>query len=338
MKVYKLIGLLACIIFLGSVTISSAATLKVDEIKASPGDIDVQIPIYAISSGDATGVAGAAFTLVFDDTMLTNARVESDFFETFETQLKSVDPNHSGPFEADSYDKPLVDNALSGTGIAVAAARVEAKAVASDPGTAIFNLIVSISSEAQEGEVYEIRIVPTELNNTNAGYDAAGEEIDLVIGADPTVTDPTAADAYPTLLSVANHDSESSKGNVTIILGPQTNLDIDGNQTQNVLADGLLIIRYMLGNTGSDLVEGAVEPDATRTTAAEIESYLATAQSDGLMDVDDNGIENVLADGLLIIRYMLGNRGADLIEGAVGQGANRSTAAEIEAFLGTFNL
>ena len=340
MKRNILILVLTCIFFLAATTVSLAATLQAGDA-CTPAGGTLQIPIYAISSvDDATGLAGAAFTVDFDDTIITNANITSDFFETFETQLTSVDPNHAGPFEADGYNKPLVDNVVSGTGVSVAAARVGEKAIDSTaPGTVIFYLNGTISQDAEVGDTYDIKIVPTSLDNTNAGYDASGEEIDLLIGADATIIDPSAAGAYPTLLSVANHDTESSKGTLEICPdGPQTTLDIDGNQTENVLADGLLIIRYMLGNTGSDLVDGAVESDATRNTAAEVEAYLALAQNDGLMDVDDNGIENVLADGLLIIRYMLGNRGNALIEGAVGQGANRSTAAEIEAFLATFNL
>lgn len=216
MKRNVLILVLTCIFFLAATTASLAATLQVGEACGIKGE-PVKIPIYAISSADdATGLAGAAFTIEFNDTVITGAYIESDFFETFETQLTSVDPNHAGPFEADGYDKPLVENALSGTGISVAAARVGEKAIDPvAPGTVIFYLNGTISQDTVDG-TYDIRIVPTSLDNTNAGYDAAGEEIDLLIGADATVTDPSAVGAFPTLLSVANHDAESSKGTLTI--------------------------------------------------------------------------------------------------------------------------
>ncbi len=340
MKRNLLILVLTCIFFLAATTVSLAATLQVGDA-CTPAGGTLQIPIYAISStGDATGLAGAAFTVEFNDTIITNANITSEFFETFETQLKSVDPDHAGPFEADGYEKPLVDNAVSGTGVSVAAARVGEKAIDSAaPGTVIFYLNGTISQDAVVDDTYDVRIVPTVLDNTNAGYDAAGEEIDLLIGADETITDPAATDAYPILLSAANHDAESSKGTLTICPpGPQTNFDIDGNATPNVLADGVLIIRYMLGLEGDQLVDGAVGQGATRATADAIMAYLDTAAGEGLTDVDDNGTPNVLADGVLIIRYMLGLTGDDLIDGAIGQGANRNTAQAIESFLSGFDL
>lgn len=55
----------------------------------------------------------------------------------------------------------------------------------------------------------------------------------------------------------------------------------------------------------------------------------------GPMDVDWNGHVDALTDGLLLIRYMFGLRGAALIQGALGQGATRNTAALIEGYLGT---
>ena len=40
-----------------------------------------------------------------------------------------------------------------------------------------------------------------------------------------------------------------------------------------------------------------------------------------------------MSDGLLILRYLFGIRGATLINGVVAQDATRNTAAEIEAYL-----
>lgn len=51
------------------------------------------------------------------------------------------------------------------------------------------------------------------------------------------------------------------------------------------------------------------------------------------IDVDKNGEADALTDGLLLLRYLFGFRGASLIEGAVGQNCQRCTAAEIEAYL-----
>ena len=57
-------------------------------------------------------------------------------------------------------------------------------------------------------------------------------------------------------------------------------LDIDGNGSPAALSDGLLIIRYLFGFNGSSLIQNAVAPDGTRTSAADIEGYLS-ARSGG---------------------------------------------------------
>ncbi len=48
------------------------------------------------------------------------------------------------------------------------------------------------------------------------------------------------------------------------------------------------------------------------------------------LDVDGNGKADALTDGLLIIRYLFGLRGAPLVQGAVGPGAERTTSTDIE--------
>lgn len=53
------------------------------------------------------------------------------------------------------------------------------------------------------------------------------------------------------------------------------------------------------------------------------------------VDVDGDGIYRATTDGLLIMRYMLGLRGAALIDGAVGAGAKRTTATTIQTYLST---
>ena len=52
-------------------------------------------------------------------------------------------------------------------------------------------------------------------------------------------------------------------------------LDIDANGQVHALTDGLIVLRYMFGFTGDELISDAIAESATRTTAAEIEAYLA---------------------------------------------------------------
>jgi hypothetical protein len=110
-------------------------------------------------------------------------------------------------------------------------------------------------------------------------------------------------------------------------------LDIDANGTAAPLTDGLLVLRYFFGFRGQTLIAGAVSPGADRETAPEIEAYIASILAS--LDIDGSGSAQPLTDGLLILRYLFGFRGATLVAGAVAPGAPRDTPAEIEAYIET---
>jgi hypothetical protein len=110
-------------------------------------------------------------------------------------------------------------------------------------------------------------------------------------------------------------------------------LDIDGNGKTDPASDGLLILRYQFGFRGPALVAGALASDATRTTPAAIESYLASIA--GTLDVDGNGKSDPLTDGILIQRYLSGYSGPQLTAAALGAGATRTTPEAIQAYLVT---
>lgn len=57
------------------------------------------------------------------------------------------------------------------------------------------------------------------------------------------------------------------------------------------------------------------------------------ANHPGTIDVDGNGTADALTDGLLVIRYLFGLRGAALTQGAIGAGSLRVSATEIEQYL-----
>lgn len=50
--------------------------------------------------------------------------------------------------------------------------------------------------------------------------------------------------------------------------------DIDSNGSVDALTDGLMLLRYLFGLTGNSITEGAVANNATRTDAADIETYI----------------------------------------------------------------
>ena len=51
------------------------------------------------------------------------------------------------------------------------------------------------------------------------------------------------------------------------------------------------------------------------------------------LDIDGDGESKPLTDGLLLIRYLFGFSGDSLISGAIGVGAERDTAEEVEAYI-----
>ena len=71
----------------------------------------------------------------------------------------------------------------------------------------------------------------------------------------------------------------------------------------------------------------------TRCLAEPIEDYLESIES--LLDLDDDGEKEPLTDGLLVLRYLFGFRGAALVTGAVDlANCQRCLAEDIEGYVG----
>ena len=107
--------------------------------------------------------------------------------------------------------------------------------------------------------------------------------------------------------------------------------DVDGNHSYDALTDALIALRYLFGLTGTALINGAVGSGASRTTPAQLTAHLNDTKP--LFDIDGNGRADALSDGLMLIRYLFGLRGAPLIAGTIGAGATRTTAAAIESYI-----
>lgn len=110
-------------------------------------------------------------------------------------------------------------------------------------------------------------------------------------------------------------------------------LDVDDNTGCDALTDGLMALRYLFGLTGPALVAGALGPLPGRSSESAIGGFLADMRP--ALDVDGNGQADALTDGLLAIRYLFSLRGDGLIANAVGSGAIRDTAPDIEAKIAT---
>ena len=107
--------------------------------------------------------------------------------------------------------------------------------------------------------------------------------------------------------------------------------DVDENLEAKPLTDGLLVIRHLFGFSGDSLTSGAVSGGASRGSSGAIAGYLTDAVSE--LDIDGDGESKPLTDGLLLIRYLFGFSGDSLISGAIGSGATRDTAEEVEAYI-----
>ena len=107
--------------------------------------------------------------------------------------------------------------------------------------------------------------------------------------------------------------------------------DIDSDGEAGALTDGVLLLRHLFGFSGDSLTEGVIATNADRSSAIEIETYLSDYSHK--IDIDGDGSKGALTDGLLLLRYLFGFRGDTLVNGAVGEGAARTSAGKVERYL-----
>jgi hypothetical protein len=110
-------------------------------------------------------------------------------------------------------------------------------------------------------------------------------------------------------------------------------LDVDGTFACEAASDGLIVLRYLFGLSGGALNVDALAADALRSSPSALLAYLTDVRP--ALDIDGNGKADALTDGVLILRYLLGLQGDALTANAIGPGALRSTAAQIEPVLAT---
>ena len=115
---------------------------------------------------------------------------------------------------------------------------------------------------------------------------------------------------------------------------PAFTLDVDGNGQAKALSDGILATRYLFGFEGQTLTQGAVGQGASRSEADQIASFLDEAGD--RLDVDGNGSAEALTDGILLTRYLFGFEGQTLTQGAIGEGASRSSPEAVANYLQQF--
>jgi glucose/arabinose dehydrogenase len=105
-------------------------------------------------------------------------------------------------------------------------------------------------------------------------------------------------------------------------------LDVDNNGAIDAATDGVLLMRYLLGFRNANLIAGnAVGANAERNTATAIADYLTATLAS--FNIDGRPGTTATADGLLVIRYLLGLPDAALTPGT---GATQN-AAQIRSAL-----
>ena len=108
-------------------------------------------------------------------------------------------------------------------------------------------------------------------------------------------------------------------------------LDVDENGSYDALTDGLLVLRYLFGRTGTDLTQSALGFNAALTDPTAVKQHLDNLAP--LLDIDGNGQLDAQTDGLLVLRYLFGLRDNALIAGIAGAGATRMTSVQIESYI-----
>ncbi len=203
-----------------------------------------------ITVDDPSSIAGAAFTVEYDNG-LDITQVDSKFFDTFVNQKAEAvadgltwSGDTSVEVDGVTFEQPLVKGTVETSGdkktIKIAAARF--KEGGDDATTTLFTLTVKVvDPDVVAGtSTYNIDIIPTTLENEAAGY-LTPTEIDLLIGADASITDPKDPNAFPVRLSAGNADASVTAGVITAEEGGPVFDPGDGNN------DGMIDVMDLLG-------------------------------------------------------------------------------------------
>ena len=145
--------------------------------------------------------------------------------------------------------------------------------------------------------------------------------------ADP-VTGDTTPIGFSSVSNAAGYDFAPTAYDMPFSSG---SWDFDEDGKADALTDGLMLLRYTFNLRDAALTSGAISSDST-LTAAEVEANVAEAAS-SFADIDGSGEVDALTDGLLLLRYLFHLRDDALVAGAIASGAERSTSADVEAYI-----
>lgn len=189
------------------------------------------------------------------------------------------------------------------------------------------------------------------VNFTTSGTATVGQDVNLSQTssvnlpsnqASATVTlsvidDSLAEDLEQITVSLSDSADYQLSGNNSVTASIADNddicTDIDGNGSVDALTDGLTLTRYLMGLRGDALTQGTLSGDALRTTPTEIENFIEGHLPSGCYDIDGSSESDALTDGLILIRYLVGYRGSDLVTGVLSSEATRTTGDAVGAYI-----
>ena len=271
----KVLIVLTVMAFMMLAAVNAAAVVMTVGSGTDAADQTIQIPITV---DDPTGIAGAAFTLEYD-TSLLSITVDSTFFDTFANQFVGTpaEGTNSVTVDGQTYTQPLITNSIS-TGLRIAAARAAAETDSAN--TTLFTLNVDfIGDIATTTMPIPITVASTTLSNTDAGYDAGGETIPILVGADPSVSDLTDPAAFPIKLDPANSIGSTVNGGVTLTL--------------NTISGSIAYSGEQIGRLYVSAGGGSVEnPFNTDPTAYTLSIASGTYTVSAFIDTDGSGAKD----------------------------------------------
>jgi hypothetical protein len=117
----------------------------------------------------------------------------------------------------------------------------------------------------------------------------------------------------------------------SVLATPSLNIDLSeaAGTISDAATDGIMILRYLAGFTGDAITNNAIHPSAERTPT-DAQLYLSLIRN--ALDVNADNRLDLAVDGLLIVRYMRGQRMATGLFNGIDVGSVMTTA-QIESYL-----